>query len=296
MKNQASELMQSAIDTHVHFKPESVTEYRVKHDVLEVVTSARDMGMRALVLKNQTFPSVGIAYLMNKLVEGIKIYGSIVLNKSVGGINPFAVEKAVVMGEGTPGEFCKVVWMPTGSSTTDIEYYGKRKAEAVPILREGRLIPEVKEILKMIAENKLVLATGHLNVNECMALIDQALCTGVMKIVLTHPHNVVPYIGIPRQLEFAAKGVLIEYCYVVCTQYYLKKYNFVITPARIAMDIKHVGAENAIIVTDCGLDPGTNPNPAEAMKIFIEDLLGNGVTMEEIKTMQRNAAKLLDLD
>ena len=296
MERQVDELMKSAIDTHVHFKPESVTDYRAKHNVYDIVTSARDMGMRALVLKNVTFPSVGIAHLMSTLVDGIKVYGSIVLNKSVGGINPIAVERAIVHGEEIPGEFCKVVWMPTFSSTTDVAYYGKSKAEEVPILREGRLIPEVKDILKMIAENKLILATGHLNVEECSVLINEALDLGVTKIVLTHPHNVVPYIGIARQLEFAAKGVMIEYCNVMCTQYYKNKYKFIITPSRIAMDIKDVGAENAIIATDYGLDPGTNPVPAEGMRTFIEDLLKNGITPEEIKTMQNNAAKLLGLD
>jgi len=296
MKNQVDELMKSAIDTHVHFKPESVTEYRAKHNAYDIVISARNAGMKALVLKNVTFPSVGIAHLMNMLVDGIKVYGSIVLNKSIGGVNPNAVEKAIVHGEGVPGEFCKVVWMPTFSSTTDIAYYGKPEAEEVPILSEGRLVPGMREILKMIAENNLILASGHLNVEECNILFDEALGLGVKKIVLTHPHNVVPYIGVARQREFAAKGVLIEYCNVMCTEYYLKKYKFIVTPTRIAMDIKDVGVENSIIATDYGLDPGTNPLPVEGMRIFIEDLLKNGITSNEIKTMQKNAARLLDLE
>ncbi len=82
----------------------------------------------------------------------------------------------------------------------------------------------------------------------------------------------------------------------MCTEYYHKKYNFVITPSRVAMDIKEVGVENSIIATDYGLDPGTNPTPAEGMKIFIEELLKCGISPEDIRTMQRNAARLLDLD
>ena len=50
MTEQIRRLMHTAIDTHVHFKPESVTEYRVKRNVYEIVTSAREAGMKALVL------------------------------------------------------------------------------------------------------------------------------------------------------------------------------------------------------------------------------------------------------
>jgi len=296
MQSVIRELLTAAIDTHVHHAPESVTEYVPAHSAYDICKDAREYGMRALVLKNMSFPSVGIAYLMESLVPGIKVFGSIVLNKSVGGINPIAVEKALVHGLGRPGEYCKVIWMPSSSSTTDIRYYGKRKIEEVPILQEGRLLPELKDILKLIKENDQVLATSHLNVEEATILIDAARDIGVEKIVLTHPHNVIPYIGIPRQKEFARKGVLIEFCAVMYTEYYQKKYNFRITPSRIAMDIKEVGVENSIIATDYGLDPGTNPTPAEGMKIFIEELLKCGISPEEIRIMQRNAAKLLDLE
>lgn len=186
--------------------------------------------------------------------------------------------------------------MPSGSSTTDVRYYGKRKIEEVPILQDGRLLPEVKDILKLVAENGQVLATSHLNVEESVALVDAARDIGVKKIVLTHPHNVIPYIGIPRQKEFARKGVLVEFCAVMYTEYYHKKYNFVIHPHRIAMDIKDVGVENSIIATDYGLDPGTNPTPAEGMKTFIKELLKFGISPDEIRMMQRNAAKLLDME
>ncbi len=107
------ELLSTAIDTHVHFAPESVTEYVPAHNAYDICKDAREYGMKAVVLKNMNFPSTGIAYLMEKLVPGIKVFGSIVLNKSVGGMNPVAVEKAIVHGLGRPGEYCKVVWMPS---------------------------------------------------------------------------------------------------------------------------------------------------------------------------------------
>jgi len=296
MENIIKELMSTSIDTHVHFAPESVTDYLPAHSAYDICKDAREYGMKAIVLKNTAFPSAGIAYLLQHLVPGIKICGSIVLNKSVGGMNPIAVEKAIVHGLGRAGEYCKVVWMPSSSSTSDVRYYGKRKSEEVAIMQNGRLLPEVIEILMLVAENNQVLATSHLDVEESMLLIDAARDIGVKKIVLTHPHNVIPYIGIARQKEFARKGALIEFCAVMYTEYYKKKYNFIITPNRIAMDIKDVGAENSIIATDYGLDPGTNPTPAEGMKTFIKELLSCGITPEEIRTMQKNAAKLLDME
>ena len=49
--------------------------------------------MRALVLKNHYESTASLAYLVRKEVPGIEIYGGIALNRTVGGVNPAAVER-----------------------------------------------------------------------------------------------------------------------------------------------------------------------------------------------------------
>ena len=116
------------------------------------------------------------------------------------------------------------------------------------------------------------------------------------KILITHPHNVTPYIPIPRQKEMADMGAYIEHCYVMTTKYYIDKYQFGVSIRRIAEDIKDLGAERCIIATDFGADPGLNPSPIEGMKMFIRELLENGITESEIEKMKANSAYLLGVE
>ena len=44
-------------------------------------------------LKNHYEPTAGLAWLARKQVPGIEIFGGIALNRSVGGVNPAAVDR-----------------------------------------------------------------------------------------------------------------------------------------------------------------------------------------------------------
>jgi len=51
MVNTVDTLVSGAIDMHVHFGPESLMERR--QNALQLARSAKEMGLRALVLKNR---------------------------------------------------------------------------------------------------------------------------------------------------------------------------------------------------------------------------------------------------
>ena len=73
---------------HVHPDPDvfgrSLTDY-------ELATIARRKGMRGIVIKNHVVTTNDRAALVMQQVPGIEVWGGIVLNKSVGGVNPEAV-------------------------------------------------------------------------------------------------------------------------------------------------------------------------------------------------------------
>src|SRR5437762_855610 len=77
------------IDMHVHPDPDvfgrSLTD-------VEMAMIARRKGMRGIVLKNHVVTTADRAALTMQQVPGIEVWGGIVLNSSVGGINPAAVE------------------------------------------------------------------------------------------------------------------------------------------------------------------------------------------------------------
>jgi hypothetical protein len=290
---EVDKLMVGMIDTHVHFNPHYAGKKNL--DALEIVRQAEGAQMKAVVLKCGTFPSGGLAYLISKIVHKVRVFGGITLNRSVGGLNPIAVERAISYGEGNPGEYTKVIWMPTVDAANHVRFEKRPEEQIIHLLRHGRLVPELGPILDQIAEYDLVLATAHLQPEEIFPLIEEAKRRGVTKIVITHPHNVTPYIPLPRQREMADMGAFIEHCYVMTTQYYLEKYHFKVTPQRIAEDIKAVGPERCIIATDFGADPGLNPPPVEGIKMFIRDLLYNGIGESDIERMKSNGADLLGI-
>src|SRR5678816_4474130 len=103
------------IDIHAHTAPEtSMMNFKRAFDAIEAAQIARIYGMRGIVLKEHYTETGSWAYLASQVVPGVEIFGGIVLNKAVGGINPVAVE-AMALSRGGRG---RVVYMPT----VDAEY------------------------------------------------------------------------------------------------------------------------------------------------------------------------------
>ena len=108
------ELMQGAIDFHIHSAPSLFP--RLVDDI-EAAEGGRKMGLKAVVLKEHHGYTSDRMYFVRKLVSGIEVYGGVVLNNAVGGINPFAVEAAIDLG-------AKIVWFPTLSAKNHLDQMG----------------------------------------------------------------------------------------------------------------------------------------------------------------------------
>ncbi|HVZ61644.1 MAG TPA: DUF6282 family protein, partial [Terriglobales bacterium] len=89
--------LSGAIDTRVHSGPDSV---RRSIDADDLAQLAKKQGMRGLVLKNHWEPTAALAYMVSKQVPGVEVYGGIVLDQSVGGINLEAVKRMAMMKGG----------------------------------------------------------------------------------------------------------------------------------------------------------------------------------------------------
>ena len=98
------------IDLHVHVAPDSRGPRSVNG--FEAAQMALRHGMRAILIKNHYTETASQAYLVSEIVPGIDVYGGIVLNRSVGGINSVAVESMA----STTGRLGRMVWLPTFDS------------------------------------------------------------------------------------------------------------------------------------------------------------------------------------
>ena len=284
------ELLRDAFDLHIHAGPDLFPR---ELDEAEVVYQAKEIGMRGILLKSHFTTNADRVYMLKKRFEGIDIFGSIVLNKSVGGVNPEAVFTAMNLG-------AKRVEMPTVDSEQHIRTLGRTypwskvqlpKTEGITILSpEGELVSEVGEVAELVAQYDGMLCTGHLTLPEMYALIEEAKDAGVEKILVTHADLDVVSVSKEDQKKMAGMGAYIEHCFTPCTHLRQR-----LDPRRIAEAIKYVGAEHCVMSSDMGQP--VNPIPREGFRMFVKTMLHLGISEREIDLMIReNPAKLLGIE
>jgi hypothetical protein len=271
-------LMQGAIDFHVHVAPDPYHERRL--DALELARQARDAGMRAVVAKNHQFGTAPLALMVNRVVPGFTLVGSLTLNREVGGLSPEVVRAAAKAG-------ARVVWMPTTSSMINA-----REKPAISVInREKKLLPEVVTILEIIRDNSMVLGTGHVRVDEIYALVSAAKEMGV-KVTITHPltKGFGYQCTVEEQRKLVSMGALIEHCFVACMPVLGG-----LDPRVMVEHIKAVGADHCILSTDFG--QLTNPSPPEGFRVMIAVMLEFGLSEAEIEMLvQKNVESILSLE
>lgn len=280
------------IDMHVHPAPDVFG--RALTDV-EVVTVARRKGMRGLVLKNHVVTTADRAALAMDAVPGIEVWGGIVLNNSVGGINPAAVEWMHRMSGGRG----KVVWLPTFDSDKHVKTLVDKNKSGLVVAPNGQVTAPMEEILRIIARENLVLATGHVHAEEVVAVTKRARELGVKNILVTHGLTNIPGLSMAQAKEVAAMGAMIEICYLQFltgpdAQYaWMKHWNQVAT-AQVVEALKEIGADSLVISSDLGQQGMMTP--PDGIENAIGALRGAGVSQADLdKMMKRNPARLLGL-
>ncbi len=276
--------LQGVVDIHTHGDPDSSPR---KIDVLEFARLAKAEGMRAIVLKNHYTSTVQAAYLVSQLVPGIEIFGAIALDRAVGGVNPEAVRQAAAF----KGKKLRIVWMPTFDSENDVTF-SKQNRPFAAVARNGQLLPETMDVLKIIARENIVLATGHSSATEDLLLTREAKKLGITHIVITHPMARAQHMTIPEMQEAAKMGAYIELCgaSLLPTQGAEGK----IPVAEYVKVIRSVGADHVILSSDLG--QAINPVHTDGWKLFLDILRKAGVSDSDLNLMsKKNPATLLGL-
>lgn len=276
--------LQGVVDIHTHGAPDSRPR---KLDVFEWARSAKASGMRAIVLKNHFAPTAQAAYLVRQIVPGIEVYAGFSLDRPVGGVNVAAVEQANAF----TGNTLRIVWMPTFDSENNVKF-AKSNQPYVSVSKNGHLLPEVIEVLKFLAKNNLVLATGHSTAEEDLMLVKEARAAGVKQIVVTHPLSPAIHMTIPQMQEAVKMGAFMEFCAGQVMPGAAPSWRNNVKP--YVDTIRAIGAEHAILSSDLGQPE--NPHPMEGWKLYLDMLRKGGLTNAELDRMAKtNPATLLGL-
>ena len=276
--------LQGVVDIHSHGDPDSSAR---SIDVLDSTKMMKAEGMRAVVLKNHYAPTVQAAYLVAKLVPGIDVFGGIALDLAVGGVNPEAVSQAAAFA----GKKLRVVWMPTFDSENNVKFL-KQNRKFASVAKNGQLLPETMEVLKIIAKNNIVMATGHSSASEDLLLVREAKKLGITHMVVTHPLYAPIHMTIPEMQEAAKMGAYLEFCgnAILPTQ----PKDGQIPVADYVKAIRAIGAEHAILSSDLGQK--VNPVHTEGWKQILQIMAKAGLSKAELDMISKtNPAKLLGL-
>lgn len=291
------ECMHGAIDIHAHGGSDPFGRLLMEDQVAKDYAKS---GMAAVVFKTWHTPSASRNQLLERMmndwyqteegrdVEPIRIFGGITLNKTVGGLNPIAVERCMKF----PG--FKYVWLPMVDS-----YHHQRVVNdnfepgaGIELLDGNRKVKgELREIMRICADNDLVLASGHYPYEDSIVVMEEARKMGVKHCELIHPTHIHSKHTIKQMKEYADMGVMVMLCALGFTCFPIHEEG----PIYAAKIIDEVGADNLVFGTDYG--QVHNPPHVVGVRWAIQLLLSYGVSKEDIKKIfSINTARHLDIE
>ena len=279
MKNSIKEFVEGSYDLHVHSAPSHVKR---TIDDIDLIKKASTYKMAGVLIKNHYEPTSGRSELINTHFNFFtKAYGGVVLNSTVGGINPYACESALKMG-------AKIVWLPTRDAENSLRY-GNMKGdffnrEGISVVDEkGKLIKSFKEVVEVVKKYDATLATGHISLEESLKVCDYAIKKNV-KVVLTHPDWNRTKIPIYIQIDLGKKGVFIEKVWANLDDGDCSADEFLNVMNQLDFN-------NTFITTDRGYY--TKKPPFESLVDCIEFLIEKGVDGRNIEKILKITPKII---
>lgn len=290
--------LEGTIDVHVHAGPEL---FRRVGDAIELATIARDAGMSGMVLKAHHEPTTTAAYYVAQAVPDFAVWGGVVLNEFVGGLNPSAVSSAVHQGG-------RLIWGPTLHSSHHIRNLGGKMfgvghmslddsltSNGLAWISDGESDPSLADdaeaILKIAAQAGVTVATGHASNTEVELLAEACHRLGA-RCLVTHGF----FLG--QDVDFLAsvaeRGAMIEVSASLSfpfEHYVFRNHGGGMKLEAVAELVERVGAEKIVISSDCG--QLHNASPVEGLRSFLYGLKAVGVSEEDISTMTRVTPRLI---
>ncbi|WP_333887411.1 DUF6282 family protein [Clostridium sp.] len=296
------QILEGAFDMHVHTYPEFSEDFISARDDFDNIALAKEYGMKGLVLKSHTFPTLGKARILDRVFPDVNVLGSITLNQVNGGIDPVSVEVALKTG-------CKVVHMPTWSSKYDLgnnvafflmQKYIKSSHElteekdGISIYDEnGNVSEKTMKVLQLIKEHDACVFTGHMGTEEAIKTLEVCQELGISKAVFGHPLAMGK--GTPMELvhKALATGAYVEFTHLIMIPEYCHM------PVdkqleQIKALVEKYGADRFILCSD-HFD-GESPLAPDGLKAFVDTLYKNGIAPEDLRKMiVDNPYKLLGI-
>ena len=212
----------------------------------------------------------------------------------------FAHIKAAVEG-GVMG-----VWMPPVTSAWSISRLGgrgnwfderRRPDEPVPpvvweealktglyVLDDhGRLLPAIRDTVRLCADHGVALSFGHLSPQEMDALAEEAGAIGYTRAFIDHPFSEVFDLAVPKLARWAAAGVRFALTWDELSPL------LGVDPQDMLAAIRAVGPEHFMLSSDAGIP--LLPETVESYRLLAATLRAYGTTEAEMRQLMTGSAK-----
>ncbi len=276
-------IIKRGIDIHVHADPSLFPRWG---DAWDLAMACRNEGMSGFVLKFHHGSSVETAAILDRQFPDLHVYGGITLNRYVGGLNPAAVDAAINLG-------ARFVWLPTVHAHNHGKVFGHlgsfgfqqsssrlNDVKGISILDDrGKLVPSLKEILHLMDNQPIVLATGHIAEKE-IVFLHRYIRANQQKIrfLVNHVEFKVSALSIDTLNE-----MIDDLTWFETTYFSICDIGKSVTPAEVAQKILAVSQAKWIMASDTGQK--ANLKSPQALVEFAKLLMEKGITRTQVERM-----------
>ena len=285
-------LVHGAVDLYVHCEPDLL---RRRGSDLALATECAAAGYRA-ALHRHHFSSTVERSAVASAATGFDLFGAVLLNDSVGGLNPWAADVALRLGGrwiGFPTLSAKafrdgLAVMPAAlRSTLEFGPGGLTLTDD-----GGGVRGAVTDILELARDANVPVNIGYPSLDECRATIAAARVVGGVDIVLTNPHSSM-HLSDDEVVALTAHGRV----HVELTAYSMhpdgpRRRDPAPALDRAAALISRVGSEWCVLSSDGGMADA--PPPHVMLAFALAELQRRDVPAEQLEALvHTNPGRLL---
>lgn len=305
-------LMDGLVDIHVHGAPAGGW-LSGRPTVIQTTMAASEQKVAGLVFKDHNIMTNPYGLIVNELMDEVvklkaekgedftptKLYGGIVLNYAVGGLNPHAVQTAL-SGYGD----CVEVWLPSLHAQWQLDniaeesgVHTKGIVVSDPVTHD--LVPEMVEILDIMADynknsegRRVALAACHVSNQEKFDLLRYIKAKGMdVDVVIDHITQQLTIATEEEMLEMIDLGAYLQFAETSCVpwtgmQDWIINFDFSFNVLKSL--IAKRGVEHLCLASDSG-QPSHEFVPG--WRSFLKTLLAQGVSYENVRLMSSDIPK-----
>jgi hypothetical protein len=293
------EILEGCIDVHVHGAPLGGW-LAGRPKMTDTCIQASKARMKALVFKDHNTMTNNCAEIIQDFLNRMQkdaqsrgeeftpvdVYGGLVLNDTVGGMNTHAVE--ICLGY----DRCKEIWLPSLDAAHQLA--AKGQTGGIKVTDGGKnLTAETIKVLQMLHDynnnrkgDRCSLAACHVSNEEKVAVLQYVKAKKLnVDVLLDHVTQELTILTPSEAKEMIDLGGYLEFAECSCVpwpgmQDWIIAFDYSFN--LIKELIKEKGPSHMLLITDAG-QPGNEPVPG--WKMFIKTLLAQGVSEADINVM-----------